>query len=94
VFFLQMRVGRRDQVFRIVKFRTMVDGADEMRDALAADNRADGVFKIPDDPRITKVGRLLRRTSLDELPQLFQRAAGADVARRPASPGELRGRAG
>ncbi len=77
VLFRQRRVGRKDQVFEIYKFRTMVDGADTQRAALAARNEAGGgLFKIEDDPRITRVGRFLRRTSLDELPQLFNVLSG------------------
>jgi exopolysaccharide biosynthesis polyprenyl glycosylphosphotransferase len=72
VLFRQRRVGLGDRVFVIFKFRTMVDGADAQRTALADRNEAaGGLFKIEDDPRITRVGRLLRRTSLDELPQLL-----------------------
>ncbi len=71
VFFRQVRVGRDGERFPIFKFRTMVDGADALKAQLAARNEADGLFKISDDPRITKVGRLLRKTSLDELPQLI-----------------------
>ncbi len=72
VLFRQRRVGREDRVFEIYKFRTMVDGADAQRAALAHRNEAGGgLFKIADDPRITRVGRFLRRTSLDELPQLL-----------------------
>ncbi len=72
VFFRQMRVGREDETFKIFKFRTMVDDADAQRDALYHRNEAEGgLFKIEADPRITSVGRVLRRTSLDELPQLL-----------------------
>ncbi len=72
VFFRQRRVGRDDRVFEIYKFRTMADGADAQRAALANRNEAGGgLFKIEDDPRITRVGRFLRHTSLDELPQLL-----------------------
>jgi exopolysaccharide biosynthesis polyprenyl glycosylphosphotransferase len=72
VFFRQVRVGRDGRRFRMVKFRTMVDGADALRGQLASLNEASGgLFKIRHDPRITRVGRLLRRASLDELPQLL-----------------------
>jgi len=72
VFFRQERHGRGGSVFRITKFRTMVDGAEAHRQALAADNEVDGaLFKIKDDPRITRVGSFLRTTSIDELPQLW-----------------------
>ena len=69
--FRQSRVGRDGQAFDIFKFRTMVEGADELKDQLRTLNQADGLFKIDDDPRITRLGRFLRRTSLDELPQIF-----------------------
>ena len=72
VFFRQRRVGRDDAVFEIYKFRTMVDDAEDLKESLAHRNEAGGgLFKIEDDPRITRVGRFLRRTSLDELPQLL-----------------------
>ena len=72
VFFRQRRVGQVDAVFEMYKFRTMVDGAEAQRAALADRNEAGGgLFKIEDDPRVTRVGRLLRRSSLDELPQLL-----------------------
>jgi exopolysaccharide biosynthesis polyprenyl glycosylphosphotransferase len=71
-FFRQERVGLRGRRFQIVKLRTMVDGAEALRDSLAARNEAgDGLFKIVEDPRITRVGAVLRRTHLDELPQLW-----------------------
>jgi exopolysaccharide biosynthesis polyprenyl glycosylphosphotransferase len=72
VFFIQMRVGRFGRRLRILKFRTMVDGADAMKDSLRDRNEAmEGLFKIADDPRVTRVGRLLRKSCLDELPQLL-----------------------
>jgi exopolysaccharide biosynthesis polyprenyl glycosylphosphotransferase len=69
-FFRQPRIGRNGDVFSMYKFRTMVDGAETLKAQLADQNEADGLFKIEDDPRITPLGRFLRRTSLDELPQL------------------------
>jgi lipopolysaccharide/colanic/teichoic acid biosynthesis glycosyltransferase len=72
VFFRQQRVGRHGVHFEILKIRTMVHDAESLKDALAEHNQArDGLFKIGDDPRVTRVGKLLRKTSLDELPQLF-----------------------
>jgi exopolysaccharide biosynthesis polyprenyl glycosylphosphotransferase len=71
VFFRQARVGRRGRVFRMFKFRSMVDGAEAQRAALEHRNETSGVFKLRDDPRLTRVGRLLRRASIDELPQLL-----------------------
>jgi exopolysaccharide biosynthesis polyprenyl glycosylphosphotransferase len=70
VFFRQTRVGRGGKPFSMLKLRTMVDGADAMKPALVSRNEAVGLFKIDDDPRITPQGRWLRRTHLDELPQL------------------------
>lgn len=71
VFFKQTRVGRDGRRFTMLKFRTMFAGADRMRGELAEHNETDGLFKLTDDPRVTRVGRFLRRTSLDELPQLM-----------------------
>jgi exopolysaccharide biosynthesis polyprenyl glycosylphosphotransferase len=72
VFFRQLRNGRSGRGFAIVKFRTMVAGAEAQRFALADLNQVDGpLFKIKSDPRITRVGGFLRRYSLDELPQLW-----------------------
>ncbi|MGH2832409.1 MAG: sugar transferase, partial [Solirubrobacteraceae bacterium] len=70
VLFRQRRVGQDGKVFDIFKFRTMVDGADAMRSELAEFNETEGLFKIANDPRVTRIGTFLRRTSLDELPQL------------------------
>jgi len=69
--FRQTRVGRAGKRFQILKFRSMVDGAEARKEGLRALNQTEGLFKIENDPRITRVGRFLRRTSLDELPQLF-----------------------
>jgi exopolysaccharide biosynthesis polyprenyl glycosylphosphotransferase len=71
-FFFQERVGYRGKPFNMAKFRSMVVGADEQKAALEAFNEASGpIFKIKDDPRLTRVGRVIRRFSLDELPQLY-----------------------
>ncbi|MGZ5320623.1 MAG: sugar transferase [Solirubrobacterales bacterium] len=86
VFFRQRRMGRNGVTFEMLKFRTMVDGAEAQKSALATRNEADGgLFKIKDDPRITRVGRRLRQISLDELPQLLNVLRGdmALVGPRP-----------
>jgi lipopolysaccharide/colanic/teichoic acid biosynthesis glycosyltransferase len=70
ILFRQRRAGRDGQYFEMFKFRSMYDGADRDRGALDHLNEADGVFKLREDPRVTRVGRVLRRHSLDELPQL------------------------
>src|ERR1019366_2342449 len=72
VFFLQERVGVNKRRFRIYKFRTMVSNAEKMLPELEMLNEVEGpVFKIRNDPRLTPIGKFLRRTSIDELPQLF-----------------------
>jgi exopolysaccharide biosynthesis polyprenyl glycosylphosphotransferase len=71
VFFRQVRVGRDGHRFKLLKFRSMVVGAEAQKAALLAHNQTDGLFKMADDPRVTRVGRFLRKTALDELPQLF-----------------------
>jgi exopolysaccharide biosynthesis polyprenyl glycosylphosphotransferase len=71
IFFRQTRVGRDGQHFEVLKFRSMVPDAEARKGGLRHLNEATGLFKIADDPRITRVGRLLRKTSLDELPQLL-----------------------
>jgi exopolysaccharide biosynthesis polyprenyl glycosylphosphotransferase len=72
VFFKQTRMGRDQQVFQIIKFRTMHVGAEDMRHRLLPDNESTGpLFKIRDDPRVTRVGWWLRKLSLDEIPQLL-----------------------
>ncbi|MEV6563604.1 exopolysaccharide biosynthesis polyprenyl glycosylphosphotransferase [Streptomyces kronopolitis] len=92
VFYWQIRVGRDLRPFRMWKFRTMVVTADRMRAALEQSNEHDGaMFKMRRDPRVTPVGRLLRRFSLDELPQLFNVLAGhmSLVGPRPPLPEEV-----
>jgi exopolysaccharide biosynthesis polyprenyl glycosylphosphotransferase len=69
--FRQKRVGRNGTSFSMFKFRSMVDGAESMKARLDARNETSGLFKMSEDPRVTKVGKLLRRTYLDELPQLI-----------------------
>jgi exopolysaccharide biosynthesis polyprenyl glycosylphosphotransferase len=71
VFFRQTRVGRNGTRFEMFKFRSMVEDADERKEDLRHLNETEDFFKITDDPRITRVGRWLRRTSVDELPQLI-----------------------
>ncbi|MCK5470788.1 MAG: exopolysaccharide biosynthesis polyprenyl glycosylphosphotransferase [Cyclobacteriaceae bacterium] len=72
VFFIQERIGYRGRKFKLIKFRTMVRDAKSVQHILNKQNETDGpTFKIKDDPRITKVGKTLRKTGLDELPQLF-----------------------
>jgi exopolysaccharide biosynthesis polyprenyl glycosylphosphotransferase len=72
IFFGQRRVGRYGEHFHMLKFRTMVPDADALKESLRNRNEAqEGLFKIANDPRVTRVGRLLRKSSLDELPQLL-----------------------
>lgn len=68
--FRQTRAGRHGEAFQMLKFRSMVDGAEGQRDDLMHLNESQGLFKIADDPRLTRVGRVLRRFQIDELPQL------------------------
>jgi exopolysaccharide biosynthesis polyprenyl glycosylphosphotransferase len=72
IFYISDRIGKRGRVFPCFKFRTMVDNADQMKKDLSALNERDGVlFKVSNDPRITRLGRVLRKYSLDELPQFL-----------------------
>jgi exopolysaccharide biosynthesis polyprenyl glycosylphosphotransferase len=78
VLFRQTRIGQNRKAFTIFKFRTMTNGAEAERAVLRDRNHADGpLFKLRDDPRVTVVGRVLRRTSLDELPQLWNVVLGS-----------------
>jgi exopolysaccharide biosynthesis polyprenyl glycosylphosphotransferase len=88
----QERIGINGRSFTMLKFRSMVVDADQRLAAIAADNESDGLlFKMREDPRVTPVGRWLRRLSLDELPQLFNVLGGsmALVGPRPPLPGEV-----
>ena len=90
--FRQRRVGRDGKLFWLYKFRTMCPDAEEQLNELLSQNQMDGpVFKIKGDPRITRVGRFLRKTSLDELPQLLNVLQGdmSIVGPRPALPREV-----
>ncbi len=92
ILFRQQRVGENQRLFTIYKFRTMVEGAEEEIEKLKDRNEADGpLFKIRDDPRVTRVGRILRQTSLDELPQLINVIKGemSLVGPRPPLPDEV-----
>jgi len=72
VFFRQLRVGQHGERFEMLKFRTMVPDAEALKESLRDRNEAqEGLFKIADDPRVTRVGGFLRKSALDELPQLF-----------------------
>jgi len=71
-FYLQWRAGKNKRLFKIIKFRTMIEGAENIQRRYQFLNQADGpVFKIENDPRFTKIGRFLSHTGLDELPQLI-----------------------
>lgn len=90
--FTQIRVGRNGKHFKAYKFRSMVIDAEELRQELEDMNEADGpLFKIKDDPRLTRMGKFLRRTSMDELPQIFNILKGemSLVGPRPALPEEV-----
>ncbi len=84
-------MGRKGELFDMIKFRSMVPDAEQIKHELHHRNEAEGgLFKITDDPRITRVGRFLRRTSLDELPQLINVLRGemSLVGPRPLVPDE------
>ena len=90
--FVQKRVGKNGKMFNIYKFRTMCANAEDKLVELCEMNEMDGpVFKIKDDPRITKIGKLLRASNIDELPQLFNIFLGhmSFVGPRPALPKEV-----
>nr|WP_281418316.1 sugar transferase [Clostridium simiarum] len=92
IFFAQERVGQYGKVFKMYKFRSMVINAEELLDKLKEKNEMSGpMFKMTDDPRITKVGKFIRKTSIDELPQLMNVLKGemSLVGPRPNLPKEV-----
>ncbi|MFN2118713.1 MAG: sugar transferase [Candidatus Promineifilaceae bacterium] len=92
VFYRGLRIGKEGKQFQMYKFRSMIIGAEKQKLSLQGQNEADGpIFKIKDDPRLTKVGRWLRRTSLDELPQIYNVILGqmSLVGPRPPLPEEV-----
>lgn len=91
-FYYQTRVGKDGKPFRFYKFRSMVVNADAIKAQLARENEADGpIFKMKNDPRITRIGRFLRRSSVDELPQLINVLRGemSIIGPRPQLPREV-----
>jgi exopolysaccharide biosynthesis polyprenyl glycosylphosphotransferase len=93
IIFKQKRVGLRGRPFDLYKFRTMIADAEKMKKALEGENEADGpVFKIKDDPRVTPIGKFLRKSGLDELPQLFNILRGemSLIGPRPPLPDETK----
>lgn len=92
-FFIQTRVGKWGETFPMIKFRSMVVNADKMKDQLLQQNESGAgvIFKMKDDPRITKVGKIIRKLSIDELPQLFNVIRGdmSLVGPRPPLPREV-----
>jgi exopolysaccharide biosynthesis polyprenyl glycosylphosphotransferase len=93
VIFKQTRVGLRGRQFSLYKFRTMIVDAEKFKKELEAENEADGpVFKIKDDPRVTAIGKILRKSGLDELPQLFNILKGemSLIGPRPPLPEETK----
>lgn len=92
IFFYQVRVGKNEKSFRMYKFRSMVSNAEELLDGLLEQNEVSGaMFKMKEDPRITSVGKFIRRTSIDELPQLWNVIRGdmSLVGPRPPLPREV-----
>jgi exopolysaccharide biosynthesis polyprenyl glycosylphosphotransferase len=93
IIFKQTRVGLRGRQFGLYKFRTMIFDAEKLKKKLEAENEADGpVFKIKDDPRVTSIGKFLRKSGLDELPQLFNILKGemSLIGPRPPLPEETK----
>jgi lipopolysaccharide/colanic/teichoic acid biosynthesis glycosyltransferase len=93
IIFHQMRIGKHGVPFRMYKFRSMVHNAEDLLDNLISSNEIEGhMFKMKDDPRITRVGKIIRKTSLDEFPQLWNVLIGemSLVGPRPPLPREVK----
>lgn len=92
VFYCQIRIGKNEKPFKMYKFRSMVSNAEELLEKLLVQNEVKGaMFKMKEDPRITKVGKFIRKTSIDELPQLWNVIRGemSLVGPRPPLPREV-----
>lgn len=92
IFFAQERIGKNGERFKMYKFRSMVVNAEELKEKLHTKNEMSGpMFKMKNDPRVTRVGRFIRKTSIDELPQLFNVLKGemSLVGPRPSLPKEV-----
>lgn len=93
IIFAQKRVGLNGKEFKMYKFRSMVANAEEIKEKLKEKNEMSGpMFKIKDDPRITKIGKVIRKTSIDEVPQLINVLKGdmSLVGPRPSLPNEVK----
>ena len=92
LFYFANRVGKDNKKFKMWKFRSMCKDADKMKDALLAENEVEGpMFKMRDDPRVTRIGRFIRRHSIDEFPQFLNVLLGdmSVVGPRPPLPREV-----
>ena len=92
IFFIQERNGYKGKIFKMLKFRSMVNNAEQLIDSFESVNEVSGhMFKMKEDPRITSVGKIIRKTSIDELPQLFNILKGdmSIVGPRPPIPREV-----
>ncbi|MVX63218.1 sugar transferase [Clostridium chromiireducens] len=92
IIFAQERIGKNGEVFKMYKFRSMVINAEELKEKLHSKNEMSGpMFKMKDDPRVTRIGKFIRKTSIDELPQLLNVLKGemSLVGPRPSLPKEV-----
>ena len=92
IIFAQERVGKNGEIFKMFKFRSMVTNAEQLKEKLHCKNEMSGpMFKMKDDPRVTRIGKFIRKTSIDELPQLLNVLKGemSLVGPRPSLPKEV-----